>query len=57
MLNHQPQSEDDNADFEVDAPCSSKDPHFPNQNELDHLARDLGLIKAKAKVLSSRLKE
>ena len=25
-------SEDDDADFEVDTKCSSKDPHFPNQN-------------------------
>ena len=49
--------EDDDADFEVDAQCSSKDPHFPNQNELDDLTRDLGLTKAKAKILSSRLKE
>ena len=29
-------SEDDDADFEVDTQCSSKDPHFPNQNELDN---------------------
>ena len=49
--------EDDNADFEVDNQCSSKDPHFPNQNELDDLTRDLGLTKAKAKILSSCLKE
>ena len=28
--------EDDDADFEVDTQCSSKDPHFPNQNELDN---------------------
>ena len=47
----------DDADFEVDTQCSSKDPHFPNQNELDDLTRDLGLTKAKAKILSSRLKE
>ena len=50
-------SEDDDADFEVDTQCSSKDPHFPNQNELDDLTRDLGLTKAKAEMLSSRLKE
>ena len=25
-----------------------QDPHFPNQNELDDLTRDLGLTKAKA---------
>ena len=31
--------------------------HFPNQNELDDLTRDLGLTKAKAEMLSSRLKK
>ena len=50
-------SEDDDADFEVDTQCSRKDPHFPNQNKLDDLTRDLGLTKAKAEILSSRLKE
>ena len=50
-------SEDDDADFEVDTNFSSKDPHFPNQNKLDDLSRDLGLTKAKAELLSSCLKE
>ena len=50
-------SEDDDADFEVDTQCSSKDPHFPNQNELDDLRKDLGLTKAKAEIRFSRLKE
>ena len=50
-------SEDDDADFEVDTQCSSIDPYFPNQNELDDLTRDLGLTKAKAKIISSHLKE
>ena len=50
-------SKDDDADFEVDTNCSSKDPHFPNQNKLDDLSRDLGLTKAKAEILSFRLKE
>ena len=50
-------SEDDDVDFEVDTQSSSKDPHFPNQNELDDLTRDLVLTKAKAQILSSRLKE
>ena len=45
------------ADFQVDTQCSSKGLHFPNQNELDDLTRDLGLTKAKAEILSSRLKE
>ena len=50
-------SEDDDADFEVDNQCSRKDLHFPNQNEFDDLTRDLGLTKAKAEILSSRLKK
>ena len=50
-------SEDDDAEFEFDTQCTSKNPHFPNQNELDDLTRDLGLTKAKAEILSSRLKE
>ena len=50
-------SEDDDADFEVDTQCSSRDPHFSNQNELDDLTRDLGLTKAKAEILFSRPKE
>ena len=50
-------SEDDNADFKVDTQCSSKLPHFPNQNQLDDLTRDLDLTKAKAEILSSPLKE
>ena len=49
--------EDDDADFEVDTQCSSKDPHFPNQNELEDITRDLGLTKAKAELLYSPLKE
>ena len=34
-------SEDDDAEFEFDTQCTSKDPHFPNQNELDDLTRDV----------------
>ena len=48
-------SEDDDADFEVNTNCSGKDPHFPNQDKLDDLSRDLRLTKAE--ILSSRLKE
>ena len=48
-------SEDDDADFEVNTNCFSKNPHFPNQDELDDLSRDLGLTKAK--ILPSCLKE
>ena len=50
-------SKDNDADFEVDISCSSKDPQFPNQVELDELSKDLVLTKAKAEILSSRLKE
>ena len=50
-------SADDDVDFEVDTDCSSKDPHFPNQGELDDLSRDLNLTKAKVEILSLRLKE
>ena len=46
-------SSEDDADFEVDTDCSSKDPHFPNPDELDDLSRDLSLTKAE--ILSSRL--
>ena len=50
-------SEDDDADVEVDTNCSSKDPHFPNQDKLDNLSKDLGLTNTKAEILFSRLKE
>ena len=50
-------SEDDDANFKVDTQCSCKDSHFSNQNELDDLTRDLSFTKAKAQILSSRLKE
>ena len=36
---------------------STDDPHFPVQNELDDLVRDLGLSKAGSELLTSRLKE
>lgn len=41
-------------DFE---PCSSGDPHLITQSELNDLVRDLGLSKAKAELLGSRLQE
>ena len=49
--------EDDDANLEVDTQCPSKYPHFPNENELDNLTRDLGLTKAIAKIISSPLKK
>ena len=50
-------SEDDDTDFEVDTQCSSKNHHFLNQSELDDITRDLDLTKAKAEIISFRLKE
>ena len=50
-------SEDDDSDFEIGTQCSSKDPHFSNQNVLDDVTRDLSLTKAKTEILSSCLKE
>ena len=47
-------SEDNDAHFEVGIQCSSKDSHFPNQNKLNDLTRDLALTKTKA-VTSSKL--
>ena len=35
--------EDDDAGFEVDTICSSKDPHFLHQDELNDLSGDFGL--------------
>ena len=47
--------EDTDADFcEASA---SEEPHFPNQQEMDDLIRDMGLTKENAQLLTSRLKE
>ena len=40
----------------ADAVCV-RNPHFPNQGDLDDLIRDHGLIKSNAKLLILRLKE
>jgi hypothetical protein len=42
-------------DCDFDEPNTS--PHFPDQQELDDLVRDLGLTKSNAELLTSRLKE
>jgi len=42
---------------ELDEALSSGEPHFPNQQELDDLVRDLNLSKSSAELLVSRLKE
>ena len=52
--------EEDTPD-ELSADCDFREPndspHFPNQQELDDLLRDLGLTKSNAELLTSRLKE
>ena len=35
----------------------SLEPHFPSQQKVDDLVRDLGLTKSNAELLTSRLKE
>ena len=47
--------EDTDADF-CEA-STSEEPHFPNQQEMDDLIRDMELIKENAEFLTSRLKE
>jgi hypothetical protein len=49
-------SKEDNSDSDF---CVNPDnsPHFPNQQELNDLIRDLGLTKSNAELLTSRLKE
>ena len=48
--------EDTDADFDK-AASTSKEPHFPNQQEMDDLIRDIELAKKNAKLFTSRLKE
>ena len=43
-----------NADF--DEARTSKEPHFPNQQEMDDLIQSMGLTKENAELLTSRLK-
>lgn len=45
---------DHEEDFSEDEDAT---PHYPTQNELNDLIRDLGLTKSKAEILSSRLKQ
>ena len=47
--------EDTDADF-CEA-STSEELHFPNQQEMDDLIRDMGLTKENAQLLTSRLKE
>lgn len=49
--------DDDYMEEQEDETWQSGEPHFPNQQELDDLVRDLNLPKAGAELLASRLKE
>ena len=49
--------EDSDADVDFVEKSPKNVPHFPNQQELDDLIRDLGLTKSNAELLTSRLKE
>ena len=50
-------SEDIEDDFNISQTYMSLEPHFPSQQEVDDLVRDLGLTKSNAELLTSRLKE
>ena len=50
-------SSEDLTDAGFDTAGTNKEPHFPNQQELDNLIRDLGLTNENAELLTSRLKE
>ena len=47
-------SKDTDADF-CEA-STSEEPHFPNQQEIDDLIRDMGLTEENAQLLTSRLR-
>ena len=49
--------EDSDDDFNIYQIYMSLEPHFPSQQEMDDLVRDLGLTKSNAELLTSRLKE
>jgi len=44
-------------DADFDEASTSKEPHFPNQQEMDDLIRSMGLTKENAELLTSRLKK
>ena len=50
-------SEEEGSDADFDEASTSKEPHFPNQQEMDDLVRSMGLTKENAELLTSRLKE
>ena len=49
--------EDSDEEFNTSHPHRNSEPHFPRQQELDDLVRDMGLTKSNAELLTSRLKE
>ena len=50
-------SSEEDTDVDFDKAGTSKEPHFPNEQEMDNLIRDMGLTKENAERLTSRLKE
>jgi len=50
-------SEEEGRDADFDEASTSKEPHFPNQQEMDDLIRSMGITKENAELLTSRLKE
>ena len=46
-------SSEEDTDTDLNKAVTSKEPHFPNQQDI----RDMGLTKEKAELLTSRLKE
>ena len=50
-------SSGENTDADFREASKSKEPHFPNQQEMDDLIRDMGPTKENAQLLTSRLKE
>ena len=45
------------ADYVLNSNLEEKKPYYPNQKDLNHLIRDLGLTKSNAELLTSRLKQ
>ena len=44
-------------EFNISHPDRNSEPHFPSQQELDDLVRDMGLTKSNAELLTSKLKK
>ena len=45
-------SSEEDTDVDFDKAGTSKKPHFPNQQEMDDLIRDMGLTKENAELLT-----